>query len=294
MDGLRLFAIESDEIRPLPIPDSAASFDDMYDGFALGVYSALCTFEHNKFLYLAAHIQRTVQSIQLLGWDYQLDETRLRQALHEVCTTYPFPNARVRFDVLAEAPTHLGTDSRLLIGLLPFYGVPDSYYENGVRVDFAPTLQRPNPLAKTAVFAQARRQYPSNPDVYEYLLLDENGYLLEGTGANFYAVRNGILYTAGAGVLEGITRQIILQQAESVGVLVVLQAIHKDEIGSLDEAALSSSSRALLPVVAIGGQVVGNGRPGPICQQILTAYNSFVSQTIQTAIHDEILHKHYD
>ena len=294
MDGLRLFAIESDEIRPLPVLESITSFDGLYDSFALGVYSALCTFEHNKFLYLEAHIKRTVQSIKLLGWDYQLDECRLREALHQVCTAYPFPNARVRFDVLAEAPTHLGTGSRLLIGLMPFAGVPDSYYEKGVQVDFAPTLQRSNPLAKTAAFAQARRQIPFNPDVYEYLMVDADGYILEGTSSNFFAVRDGFLYTAGTGVLEGITREIILQQAEALGIPVVLQAIQKDEIGSLDEAALSSSSRALLPVVAIGDQEIGNGRPGSICQQILTAYNSFVSRTIQTATQDEILHKHYD
>ena len=287
MDGLRLFAIESDAIRPLPVPESATSFDDLYDRFALGVYSALCTFEHNKFLYLEAHIARTEQSIQLLGWDYQLNECRLRAALHQVCTAYPFPNARVRFDVLAEAPTHLGTDSRLLIGLMPFDGVPEAYYQDGVKVDFAPTLHRANPLAKTADFALARRQHPSNPDVYEYLMVDSNGYVLEGTSSNFYAMREGVLYTAGSGVLEGITRKIILQQAESLGIPVILEAIHKDEIGSLDEAAISSSSRALLPVVVIGDQVIGNGRPGPICQQILTAYNSFVSQTIQTAIQDE-------
>ncbi len=294
MNGLQLFAIESDAIRPLPVPDAATSLDNMFDGLALGVYSALCTFEHNKFLYLEAHIERTIQSIHLLNWDYHLDECHLRQALHEVCTAYPYPNARVRFDVLAEAPLYLGTDSRLLIGLMPFYGVPETYYQNGVKVDLAADLHRANPLAKMAEFAQTRRQYSSNATVYEYLLIDEAGCLLEGMGSNFYAVRDGILYTAGSGVLEGITRKIILQQTESLGIPVVLEAIHKDEIGSLDEAALSSSSRALLPVVAIGEQVIGNGRPGPICQQILTAYNSFVSQTIQTAIQDDILHKNYD
>ena len=284
MDNCQIFAVEQDRIRPLPIPDQITSFADMYEGLALGVYSALATFEHNKFLNLEAHIVRTVQSIELLNWDYVLDEQRLRTALHEVCTAYPLANSRVRFDVLAEAPLHLGTNSRLLIGLLPFSGVPDSYYEVGVTAEFAPTLYRETPLAKTADFAQARRQFASTEEVYEYLLLDENGYILEGTGTNFYGVRDGILYTTGAGILEGITRKIILEQTKSLGIPIRYEAIHKDEIASLAEAGISSSSRALLPVVAIAGQVVGNGRPGPICQRILTAYNSFVSQAIRTAI----------
>lgn len=284
MDNCQLFAVERDVIRPLPIPDQITSFADMYDGLVLGVYSALATFEHNKFLNLAAHIARTAQSIALLNWDYVLDEQRLRKALHEVCTAYPLPNSRVRFDILREPAMHLGTNSRLLIGLIPFHGVPKSYYELGVTADFAPTLHRENPLAKTAVFAQERRQFVSTEQVYEYLLLDEQGYILEGTGTNFYGVRDGVLYTAGTGVLEGITRKIILEQTESLGIPIQYEAIHKDEIALLDEAGISSSSRALLPVILIAGQMVGNGCPGPICQRILTAYNSFVSQAIRTAI----------
>lgn len=284
MSSYQLFAVEPNYIRPLPVPDSVQSFADLFDGLQLGVYSALCTFNHNKFLYLDAHIARTVQSLQLLGWDYQLDESLLRNALHEVCTAYPLPNSRVRFDVLAEPPTHLGTDSRLLIGLIPFPGVPASYYEQGVAVDFAPALHRENPLAKTAVFAQARRQLAATAAIYEYLLLNEKGQILEGTGSNFYGVRNNVLYTAGEGVLEGITRKIILDQATKLGIPICYEAIHRDEISLLDEAGISSSSRALLPVVSIAGQVVGNGRPGPICRKILTAYNNFVSQQIRIAI----------
>jgi branched-chain amino acid aminotransferase len=53
-------------------------------------------------------------------------------------------------------------------------------------------------LLKTADFARQRRAYSqqNNGDYYEYLLLDEQGYILEGTGSNFYAVRDGVVYTA--------------------------------------------------------------------------------------------------
>ncbi len=280
----QLFAVEEEGGLPLPLPETITGFAEMYDGFSLGVYSAMRTFEHNKFLYLQDHIDRTVASIALMGLEYRLDEERLRHALHDLCTAYPLPDARVRFDILAQPVTHLGSGSRLLIGLIPFTAVPDTYYQTGVAADFAPTLHRETPLAKTALFAQKRRQFPSNDTIYEYLLCDEQGYILEGTGTNFYAVRNHVLRTAGEGVLAGITRKIILEQADALGIPVSFAPIHQDEIGTLDEAAISGSSRALLPVVAIAGQRVGNGRPGPICQQILTAYNSFVSQTIRTAI----------
>jgi branched-subunit amino acid aminotransferase/4-amino-4-deoxychorismate lyase len=52
----------------------------------------------------------------------------------------------------------------------------------------------------------------------------------------------------------------------------------------LDEAAMSSSSRALLPVVEIAGQKIGDGRPGPITQRILAAYNEYVERKVETAV----------
>ncbi len=281
---VQLFAVEQDGIRPLSIPEHVTGFDQLYDGLALGVYSALRTFDHNKFLYLEHHIQRTRQSMALLGWSDVLDEARLRQGLHEACSQYPLPEARVRFDFLADSPTFLGTNSRLLIGLMPFTPPPPELYQTGVRVDFAPDLARENPLAKTADFAQKRRAYKVGGEIYEYLLLGAQGEILEGTGTNFYGVLNGVFHTAGTGVLAGITRKIILDLAAELEIPVSLEPIKVAQIPQLNEAALSGSSRALLPVVQIGDKVVGNGRPGPICQRILAAYNKFVAQEVKTAV----------
>lgn len=281
---VQLFAVEADGPRPLPVPPGVTSFDGLYDGLALGVYSALCTFAHNKFLYLQQHIDRTKRSAQLLGWQYDLDEGRLRRALHETCSAYPFANARVRFDILAEPAARLGSTSRELVGLMPFAGIPASYYEDGVSVGFAQTLQRERPLAKTADFAQARRPYAHKSEHYEFLLLGAGGTILEGTGTNFYAVKNGVFHTAGSGVLEGITRKILLDLAAGLGIPLNLEAVTVADIPALEEAAISGSSRGLVPVVQIEEQVVGDGRPGPICQRLLSAYNTFVSEQIKLAI----------
>ena len=284
MKSVQLFAVEKNGIRPLPIPDHITGFDQLYDGLELGVYSALRTFNHNKFLYLADHIQRTRESMRLLDWPDTLDEARLRHGLHAACTNYPLPEARVRFDFLAAPPHHLGTTSRLLIGLMPFTPPPPELYQAGVRVDFAPDLARQKPLAKTADFAKARRAYKTGGEIYEYLLVNEQQEILEGTGTNFYGVLNGEFCTAGQGVLAGITRKIILELAEALQIPVSLKPVSLAQISQLTEAALSGSSRGLLPVVQIGDQVVGNGRPGPICQKILVAYNNFVDDAVETAV----------
>jgi branched-chain amino acid aminotransferase len=284
-NDVQLFAVTGTGPQPLAVPATVRSFDELYHGLTLGVYSALRTFEHEKFLCLQEHIERTNKSMALLGWDYQLDETLLRQTIHQLCVAYPGAEMRVRFDVLAEPAVSLGSDSCLLVGLMPFSPPSPALYENGVAVDFAPDLVRNQPLVKTAAFAQNRQRYPiGQADVYEYLMTDENGRLLEGTATNFYAVRDGVVYTAGDGVLEGITRKIILELLPQIGIPLCLQAITKQEIGSIDEAMLSSSSRAVFPVISIAGQQIGNARPGAIGRRLHMAYNDFVVRSIKTAI----------
>ena len=326
MTNFQLFAIEDAGPRALPVPDDATQFTDLYRGLPLGVYDALRTFDHNKFLYLNRHLARTERSMALLGWTYRLDRARLLRALHAVVTAAEWPEMRVRFDVLAAAATTgpaeaLGTTSRELIALQPFTPPPPELYERGVAVGFAGELAREQPLAKTADFAARRpttaglaalerppRQgpgeehsslepgtwplepasavggRPSAVAPYEYLLLDSAGRILEGTGTNFWAVRDGVMYTAGDGVLEGITREILLQLIAGLGIPLRLEAVGAADVATLDEAALSGSSRALLPVVSIAGQTVGDGRPGPIVGRVLAAYNAFVAENVRTAM----------
>lgn len=284
MSQLELYALTSTGPQPLPVPPTAADFTDLYTGLALGVYSIARTFHHNQFFQLGHHLARTVKSMRLLGWDYTLDEARLRDAIHELCTAYPSAEMRVRIDVLAAPATSLGTDSRELIALMPFTPPPDKLYQQGVAVGYATGLRRDNPLVKTADFAAARKRAAQADNYYEQLLVDDQGQILEATSANFYAVRDGCVYTAGAGVLEGVTRRIVLDLVQEAALSLTMQAIRTDDVPTLDEALISSSSRGILPVVRIGEQVISNGQPGPITQQLIAAYNAYVAAHLQTAI----------
>jgi branched-subunit amino acid aminotransferase/4-amino-4-deoxychorismate lyase len=222
--------------------------------------------------------------MQLLGWDYALDAQRLRRAIHELCTAYPSAEMRVRIDVLAAPATTLGTDSRELIALMPFTPPPDELYQQGVAVGYATGLHRDNPLVKTADFAEARKRAAQADRAYEQLLTNDQGEILEATSANFYAVRAGVFYTAGEGVLEGVTRRIVLDLVQAAAIPLTMQAIPITTVATLDEAMISSSSRGILPVVRIGEQVISNGQPGPITQQLIAAYNAYVEAHLQTAL----------
>lgn len=286
MSNNRLYAVTDEGIEELPIPESISDLTSLYAGLDLGVYSALRTYDHNKFLALDAHLDRTEKSMALLGWEYALDRDRLKQALDTAVSAYPGRDARVRFDILSRPAQSLGSESRELIALTPFRPEPKLYYTQGVGVDFVPSLVRYEPQAKTAEFAERRsRMLPARTQAhYEYLLLDEHENILEGTLTNFWAVRDGQVWTAGEDVLEGITRKILLDLIPAMGIPLYLQAVNKRDLPLLEEALLSGSSRAIVPVVRIASFEIGDGRPGPVSRQILRAYQAYVQDHIQTAV----------
>jgi branched-subunit amino acid aminotransferase/4-amino-4-deoxychorismate lyase len=268
----------------LPVPDDARSFTDLYDEKTVGVYSALRTFDHHKFLLLDVHLERTERSMAALGWSYALPRARLCRAIDRICRALPWENARVRFDVLPRPAAWPGSESRVLAAVQPLTPLPQRLYEEGVAVALADGLSRERPHLKTSDFPHRRAAYlKEKTAVHDLLLVDDNGRILEGTRTNFFAVRDGALYTAGEGVLEGVTRRVILRIADELGLPVRLEAIRVEAIDTLQEAALSGSSRDLLPVVRIGEQVVGNGRPGPITLRLLAAYRQYVRRAVKPA-----------
>ena len=285
MNQLHLFAVTESGPIPLPVPDAAERFEDLYQGMELGVYSSFRTFEHNKFLDLKHHLQRTERSMERLGWSYSLDQKRLRRSLHEVCTAYLVGEMRVRVDILAQPIAVAGHESRELIGLMPFIPTPAIIYETGVRVATTRGLMRAQPLVKSAGFVEDRQKHiDPRANIYEQLLVNNNDELLEGFSSNFYGVLDGVFYTAKEGILEGITRRIILELITELGIPARFEPIRTTQIGYLEEAAISSSSRGLVPVVGIDDIVVGNGSPGALCQRVFEAYQHFVASSIRRAV----------
>ena len=262
----------ADEPLLTPTP-TIRSFADLSPD---SLYSSFRTFGGDKFLYLEEHFARTRRSAVRLGWP-PLNEPLLRRAMDAACIV-GMDDVRVRYDYWQ--------NKRLTLALIPFTPPPAAFYRDGVRVMVAAGVHRHNPLDKTAVFAQTRTAYlhaHADENGYEYLLAD-GGAIVEGFTSNFYGVRDGVLYTAGDGVLEGITRRIILELLPALNIPLVLEAVKLTDLPALDEAAMSSSSRGLLPIMKINDQRIGNGRSGPITRALMQAYNEFVEGIVKPAV----------
>jgi len=238
-----------------------------------GVYSGLRTFPGGRFLALQAHLDRAERSARALGYSIADEREALMTALQRVADEAAPLDLALRCDVLAEAAELDGVLARTWIAAVPLEPVPERFLLEGVGVDWARDLTRDAPLVKTTAFVLRRRPYPlARQDVYEHLLVDSIGRLLEGTSSNVFVVRAGRLVTAGAGVLEGITRGIVLQLAADLGIDVVGEPLPSGEVAQWEEAFLTSSTRAIVPITAVGGQPIGSGRPGPMTARLRAAY----------------------
>jgi len=101
-------------------------------------------------------------------------------------------------------------------------------------------------------------------------LLVRDGVITEGASTNFFAVVGGVLRTHPANhhILSGITREILLEEAEQIGVSVVPTAITPKELAGAEEAFLTSTSADVMPVVRVDGRLIGGGEPGPVTQRL--------------------------
>jgi branched-chain amino acid aminotransferase len=284
MSELELWAVTEAGPVPLPVPGTPRDLHELFELAPLGVYSGLRTYEHVRFLRLEQHLGRTERSAALLGWTEPLDRALLRRGLHTLVSAYSALDTRVRFDWLP-APSRVGgTTCRLLVGLAPLVPIAPELMANGVRLGLCP-LRRPTPLVKTTDFVRQRRSCTElDPSAYEHLMVDESGRVLEGTSSNFFGVRAGTLVTAGEGVLEGITRRIILELADGLGIEVSLAGLRLGELGGLDEAFISSSTREIVPAVEVARCRIGSGRPGPVTRALHAAFRRFADANARPAI----------
>lgn len=126
----------------------------------------------------------------------------------------------------------------------------------------------------------------------EAIAIDDRGHVAEGTVANLFLVRNGCLITPdpATDILEGITRDTIMQLAKSLDIPVQERSIDRSELYIADEAFMCGSSARVLPVLSIDKRPVGDGKTaGPVTQKIMDAFYSL--QTGKKVLKQEWLTK---
>ncbi|WP_126457383.1 branched-chain amino acid transaminase [Sulfuriflexus mobilis] len=111
----------------------------------------------------------------------------------------------------------------------------------------------------------------------EALLLDVDGFVAEGSGENFFMLRNGVIYTPElTSALEGITRETIVQIANECGYEVREKRITRDEVYVADEAFFTGTAAEVTPIRELDGRPIGEGSRGPVTERLQSLYFDYV------------------
>lgn len=237
-----------------------------------GIYTVANTFNTYDTLKLEAHFDRMEDSARRQHIPLNLDRQAVRNALRQMIDEANFGSVRFRVTVPKDKPTHL------ILTIEPFSPPSEAWVARGVRCITAPNSARHDAEAKTTDWMHTRKTLAdAMPEgIYDTFLLDAQGDMLEGLGANFYAIMDGELWTAGEGVLKGISQQIVFEIAPNILPL-RKEAPHLSQIVNFSEAFLTSSSRGIIPVVEIDGIQIGAGVPGGYTRKLRTAYQEWLN-----------------
>jgi len=233
-----------------------------------GIYTTMRTLKDARIPGLSGHLRRLVESFELLGRQQHVDLAAIRSALRTILQSEPLP-ARLRVTVPFDGV-------RTFVSIEPFDSYAPELYEQGASCTTA-RVPRETPRAKYTAFIAVSRPLIAQapPEIHEILRTDPEGYILEGMTSNFFAVLAGELRTAADGVLEGITRSVLLKLAPPV-LPVACRPVMRSDLRNLSEAFISSSGRGVMPVVTVDGIAVGAGIPGPVTQEIMKRYRRYL------------------
>lgn len=255
-------------------------------GFLYGdsVFEALRTYGGVPFA-LTEHLERLARSAKRALIEMPVSIQQFREEIEAALRAANNTESYLRLLLTRGRGSALGLDPSLaraplrVVLVMELSPLPVSMYEHGVGVitfrtqrvaDSTPAsgAKLSNYMVAVLAMDQVHRA-----GAEEALVLDAKGRVVEGTTSNIFFVKNGVLVTPPeeAGILMGITREKILGLAAQSGVHVEQKFFFPNELVAADEAFISSSIREIAPVVTVDGATVGEGRPGSVTLNLLTA-----------------------
>ena len=276
--------------RYVPHRNAVVHIEDRGYQFADGVYE-VCEVRAGRLVDQRLHMQRLDRSLSELSIAWPMSPSAVAVVLREVVRlnrvvngivylqvtrgvaprNHAFPNPAVRpsMVVTARELDRAALDAKAEHGI-SVVTVPENRWD---RVDIKTVGLLPNVLAK---------QSAKEAGAYEAWFVDREGFVTEGSSTNAWIVtRDGTLVTRPAehGILRGITRTVIFSFAAREGIRLEERAFSLDEARKGREAFMTGSSTIVLPIVAIDGKPVGNGKPGPIARKLRGIYHEHAEVT---------------
>lgn len=241
-----------------------------------GVFDFLRTYKQEPFR-LEAHVDRLFNSAKLLG--IRLPKTKSEIEKIVVGGLAKNKKEAEEFNIRIVATGGVSEDS-ISVGEPAFIIIyskaqdyPEEYYTKGVKVTtfaverYMSAVKSLNYMMGVAELARAREQ-----GAVEIVHVDNDDGIYEGMTSNFFAVVDGRLVTPKERILSGITREVVFELADELGIEYEEREMNLKESDSFDEAFITASNKEIMPVVEIDDEVVGNGTVGPITAKLIASF----------------------
>lgn len=252
--------------------------------FGASVYETLRTYGGQPFL-LRRHLARLRDSAAALSIPLDLTDDEIEKRVADTNAAAANPESYIRL-VVSPGPgpfdykVGAASTTTTVIIFKPLPPVPDEVYEKGIRVTLVDIVRNHpksvSPRIKSSSLLNnmlAMREALARGGE-EAILLNYKGEVAEGSQTNVFAVQDGLLMTPAleGGLLAGITRELVLSLAATIDLEVAESTLFPDQLLTADEVFLTSTTKEVLPVVAISDAIIGDGVPGPYTLALLQAY----------------------
>ncbi|AKS39130.1 branched-chain amino acid aminotransferase [Anoxybacillus gonensis] len=253
-----------------------------------GVFEGIRVYSGNVFR-MKEHIDRLYNSAKSILLNIPYTKEELTNIIVQTVQKNGFEDAYIRV-VVSRGVGDLGLDPykcpkpQVVVIVEPLAIFPKHLYETGIEVVtvatrrnrpdvLSPKVKSLNYLNNVLVRIEAHLA-----NVSEALMLNDQGYVAEGSADNVFIVKNGVLYTPPGyvGALEGITRDAIMDIAKDLGYVVKEEPFTRHDVYTADEVFLTGTAAEVIAVVKVDGRVIGDGVPGEHTKRLLEEFRKRV------------------
>ena len=273
--------------RLVPAEQAMVSVYDHGLLYGDGVFEGIRVYNKRVFL-LAEHVERLYESARAIRLEIPMPQAQMAEAVEKTCAANSIVDGYVRL-VVTRGAGALGLDIRktanpqviVIAATIKLYS--EELYQQGLKIITASTIRNHpgalSPRIKSLNYLNNILAKIEGTDAgcEETLMLNHKGDIAECTGDNIFIVKRGILKTppTDAGILEGITRNCVVQLAEKASIPVQEVTLQRHDVYTADECFLTGTAAEVIAVVEIDGRKIGAGVPGPITQDLRQRFQKF-------------------
>ncbi len=239
---------------------------------------------HGKLFHLQDHMQRLQKTLDTLEIAYCVSCSSMQNIIEALLEKNRFQDAFIKILVTGGASQNHTTplsfsSPTVIVMTYPPYPFDPASYTKGVSAITYPAVRELNEIKSlNYTIATMARKKALEKNAAEAIYIDQNGFLYEGAFSNVFFCKNDQIITAEEKILQGITRNIVLDLAHSL-YKIEKRRLHQKELVDVKEAFITSTSQKIVPLSGINQMQLS--APGPITTHLMQLFSSYIDQTVK-------------